>query len=85
MLRLVAGRDALYYGPNDRWPLTRLHAIPQWKVTPEDVAAVSAGLSAVHVKLKGGQDLVFVPMFVTSRSIVEALALRGYRAAASST
>lgn len=63
MVRLAVGTDALYHGPNDRWPLTRLHRVPQWRVTPEDVEAARATISAVHVKLKGGRDLVFVPMF----------------------
>jgi hypothetical protein len=80
MLRLTVGRDSLYYGPNQRWPLARFHPIPGWQIAASDVAAVSCGHSAVHVKLKDGQDLVFLPVFIRPKAIVEALAARGYPA-----
>jgi hypothetical protein len=80
LLRLTASTDTLYYGPNDHWPLARFHSIPRWQVARTDVAVVSSGLSVVHVKLKDGRDLVFSPVFVTPKAILEALVARGYPA-----
>ena len=85
LVRLAAGRDSLYFGPNDRWPLARLHAIPRWTVALGDVDVVSAGVTGVHLKLKDGHDLVFSPLFTRPTAIVEALVARGYPAGQSST
>ncbi len=75
---LMVGRDGLYYGPNNNWPLAHLIDIPEWYLRPSEVRDVTRGPWGIYLKLVEDGVLVFTPIFVDNRSILEKIAARGY-------